>query len=113
MADGPPIGNQKEDRPILLLLGSHWLSMLGVTLVTLAGCSWLIVLPLHMRGRLDNPYIGLLAFLVLPAIFFTGLILIPIGLVLAKHRVQAGLESLPDRRTAWRRLADLYHRARA
>ena len=59
----------QQDRPFLVLLTSHWVSMLGVALVTLAGCSWLFVLPAHLRGHVDNPYIGLLIFIAIPIAF--------------------------------------------
>lgn len=93
----------QSNRSILILLTSHWIAMLGVTLVTLAGCSWLFLLPLHMRGRVDNPYIGLLVFIAIPVVFFLGLALIPIGIVLTRRRWAASLETLPDRKQAWRR----------
>ena len=63
---------QKPSRSVLVLLTSHWLSMAGVALVTLAGFSWIFVLPASLRGRVDNPYIGLLVFIAIPAIFFAG-----------------------------------------
>jgi hypothetical protein len=94
-------GEQK--RPILVLLTSHWISMAGVTLVTLAGCSWLFLLPAHIRGRVDNPYIGLLVFIAIPAVFFTGLLLIPVGIALTKRRIARNLATLPNRSEAWRR----------
>jgi hypothetical protein len=100
--------NKMHDRkhwPFIVLLTSHWVSMLGVALVTVAGCSWLLVLPAHMRGHVDNPYIGLLIFIAIPIVFFLGLVLIPIGIALAKHRVSAGMAAVQDRRTAWRRIA--------
>ena len=58
--------NTQPDRPILVLLASHWISMLGATLVTLAGISWLFALPLNFRGHVGNPYSGLLLFVALP-----------------------------------------------
>src|SRR5271165_4745118 len=90
-------------RPILLLLASHWISMLGVALVTLAGVSWLFVLPTSIRGHAENPYIGILVFIAIPIVFFAGLALIPVGIFLAKRRVEAGLAALPDTHAAWRR----------
>jgi formate-dependent nitrite reductase cytochrome c552 subunit len=42
---------------------------------------------------------------VIPAIFFLGLALIPVGLFLAKRRIGATIETLPDRKTAFRRTA--------
>jgi nitrate/TMAO reductase-like tetraheme cytochrome c subunit len=93
-----------KDRPVLVLLTSHWLSMLGAALVTLAGFSWLFVLPLNVRGGpVSNPYIGLLVFIAIPIVFFAGLIMIPIGIALAKRKVTANLNEIEDRRTAWRR----------
>lgn len=94
-------GNEK--RPVLILLTSHWISMAGVALVTLAGISWLFALPQQLGGRVSNPYIGLLLFGAIPAVFFAGLALIPVGLALARRRVAAHLAELPDRRSAWRR----------
>src|SRR5580692_5818845 len=93
-----------KDRPVLLLLSSHWLSMLGAALVTLAGFSWLFVLPLNFRGGgVNNAYIGLLIFIAIPIVFFAGLILIPIGIALAKHQFTRNLDEIENRRTAWRR----------
>ena len=90
-------------RSILVLLTSHWISMAGVTLVTLAGFSWIFVLPAHLSGRVENPYIGLLVFIAIPAVFFLGLVLIPVGIALSKRRVARQLAALPDRHTALRR----------
>jgi len=91
--------------PALFLLTSHWVGLLGVALVTTAGCSWLFVLPLHMRGSASNPYIGLLIFFGIPVVFFAGLALMPLGMFFARRRVAAGLAALSDRRTLMRRLA--------
>jgi nitrate/TMAO reductase-like tetraheme cytochrome c subunit len=93
----------EQKRPILVLLTSHWITMAGVTLVTLAGCSWLFLLPAHIRGHVDNPYIGLLIFIAIPAVFFAGLVLIPAGIALSKRTVIASFASPTDRQTAWRR----------
>ena len=91
-------------RPILVLLTSRWISMLGAALVTLAGFSWLFVLPLNINGTgVTNPYIGLLLFIAIPIVFFAGLILIPIGIALAKRKVVENLNEIEDRRLALRR----------
>ena len=91
-------------RPLVVLLASHWVSMLGVALATTAGLSWLFVLPQQLGGRASNPYVGILAFLAIPAVLFLGLILIPIGIALARHHVVGTLSAVPDRRAAWRRI---------
>jgi mono/diheme cytochrome c family protein len=92
-----------QKRPILVALTSHWITMAGVTLVTLAGFSWLFVLPVNFRGHVGNPYIGLLVFIAIPAVFFVGLALMPIGIALSRRRVVAELMTTQDRRIAWRR----------
>jgi hypothetical protein len=97
--------NVNSARPVLALLTSHWLNLLGAALVTTAGFSWLFVLPVHLRGNASNPYIGLLVFIYIPVIFFLGLALMPVGFYLAKQRVAKGLASKLDRKTSLRRLA--------
>ena len=95
-------------RPILVLLFSHWVSMLGVALVTTAGFSWLFVLPIQLRGHASNPYIGILVFIFIPAIFILGLVLIALGVFLARRRIESTEEVLlaaADRRAFIRRLA--------
>ena len=93
-------------RPAWFLLTQHWLSLVGVALVATALISWLFVLPQEVRGHADNPYVGILLFLILPAIFFTGLLLIPVGVYLSKRQIRAGLAGETfDRKTAVRRIA--------
>ena len=79
--------NEDSKRPILVLLASHWVSLLGVALVTTAGFSWLFVLPIQLRGHTNNPYIGILVFIFIPVIFILGLILIAVGVFLARRRI--------------------------
>jgi NapC/NirT cytochrome c family protein len=93
-------------RPAWFLLTRHWLSLVGVALVTTAAISWLFVLPLQIRGHVDNPYVGIVVFLILPIIFFTGLVLIPIGVYLSKRQIRKGLAKTAfDRKAALQRLA--------
>jgi len=94
------------DRPAWFLLTRHWLSLVGVFLVTTAVISWLFVLPQQMRGHSENPYIGIIVFLIVPAVFFAGLALIPIGVYLSKRQIRKVLvEGAFDRRVAVQRLA--------
>ena len=77
-----------------------------MALVATSLISLLFVLPQQVRGHVDNPYMGIVVFLVLPAIFFTGLALIPIGVYLGKRKIREGLaEKTFDRKTALRRIA--------
>ena len=98
--------DMRASRPAWFVLTRHWLSLAGVALVTTAGISWLFVLPLSLRGHVNNPYLGIVFFLILPVIFFTGLLLIPIGIYLAKRRIRQGWEeTATDRKAVLRRLA--------
>jgi len=94
-------------RPILALLTAHWITMLGVALVTTAGFSWLFVLPIHFRGHTDNPYIGIVVFIFIPVIFISGLLLIALGVFLTRRRglIKEGQIVGADRRTYIRKLA--------
>ena len=97
--------NQTPHRPVWVLLTSHWLCLAGAALVTTAVISWLFVLPQQIRGHAENPYAGILIFLILPAVFFVGLALIPVGVYLGKRQIREGLAEAPfDRRAALTRL---------
>jgi hypothetical protein len=97
--------NATSDRPAWFVLTRHWLSLCGAALVTTAVISWLFVLPLQIRGHVDNPYAGIVIFLVLPILFFAGLALIPIGFYLSRRRIQKGLgETIFDRKAALHQL---------
>src|ERR1019366_7262580 len=67
-------------------LCNNWISQAGVIVVTTASVFWLFLLPITLRGTPQNPYIGILAYLGLPAPFFLGLILIPLGMWLKRRR---------------------------
>jgi len=100
--------SEDPKRPILALLTSHWISMLGVALVTTAGFSCLFVLPIQVRGHTSNPYIGIVVFIAIPAVLVLGLVLIALGIYLARRRLasfEQGLMAAPDRRVYLRRLA--------
>jgi hypothetical protein len=77
----------------------------GLALIATALISWLFVLPIHLRGHVDNPYTGIIVFLIIPVVFFTGLLLVPIGVYLSKRQIQEGLtQETFDRTASLRRL---------
>jgi nitrate/TMAO reductase-like tetraheme cytochrome c subunit len=69
----------------LVYLSNNWISLLGIVIVTTATVFWLFLLPVTLRGQITHPYIGILIFLLLPAVFVAGLILIPLGIVLRRR----------------------------
>jgi hypothetical protein len=98
--------NELSHRPVWFVLTRHWLSLVGIALVTTAVISWLFVLPQQIRGHVSNPYVGIVVFLIVPVLFFLGLALIPIGVYLGKRHIRQGLaEATFDRKAALERLA--------
>lgn len=78
----------------VLYLANNWVSRIGIFLVTTAGVSWFFLLPVIVKGAPKNPYIGLLLVFALPIIFFSGLVLIPIGIWI-RRRQKKPIEGLP------------------
>ncbi|HEY6968690.1 MAG TPA: NapC/NirT family cytochrome c [Candidatus Angelobacter sp.] len=64
----------------LVYLSNNLLSLIGVVIVTIAGVTWLALLPATIRAAAFHPYVGILIYLGLPALFVIGLLLIPIGI---------------------------------
>jgi hypothetical protein len=71
----------------VLALSRHWISLLGVVLVTTGAVLWLFVVLSGFGRDTDNPYVGILTFFVLPGIFLVGLALIPVG-VYREHKLE-------------------------
>src|SRR5215831_19863242 len=67
-------------------LSNNWISLAGVVIFTTATVFWLFLLPVTLRGETTNPYVGILAFLTIPAPFFAGLLMIPLGMWLKRKR---------------------------
>ena len=106
MAHFRDIINAANNRPVWIVLSRHWLSLVGVGFVSTAVITWLFVLPLSVRGHADNPYLGIVVFLIVPVLFFAGLALIPIGIYLGKRQIRMGLTEAPfDRRAVLSRIA--------
>lgn len=64
---------------LVTLFWRNWLTSLGSILATFSALSIIAFVALGFLG-LDTPYLGVMAFLVMPALFIVGLFLIPIGL---------------------------------
>ncbi len=66
----------------LVHLANNWISLIGVILVTTATIFWLFLLPTTLKGMAATPYIGILTYMGIPAVFFLGLALIPLGILI-------------------------------
>jgi hypothetical protein len=70
----------------LIYLANNWISQIGVVVVTTTAIFWMFLLPTTLKGEVENPYVGILAFMAIPTFFFMGLALIPAGIWLRKRR---------------------------
>jgi hypothetical protein len=70
----------------VVYLSNNLLSLIGVVIVTGATIFWLFLLPTILAGEASQPYMGILTFLALPALFLLGLALIPLGIWLRRKR---------------------------
>ena len=64
----------------------HPVSLAGAVITTAMAALFLILLLLDAVGYLDNPYLGLLLFVAVPAAFIVGLLLMPLGAWLDSRR---------------------------
>ena len=66
------------------------ISVTGMVLTTISAVLFLVVFLADLFGLHTNPYIGIVFFLILPAVFLAGLALIPIGVWIERRRRAAG-----------------------
>jgi nitrate/TMAO reductase-like tetraheme cytochrome c subunit len=72
-----------------LFFGNNPISLAGGAITTAAGVTMIAYWLVELYGRPnDNPYLGIIFFLLLPALFIAGLILIPLGLFLRRRKLQ-------------------------
>ena len=83
-----------EDRRLffgrLFNFANNGLTIAGVVLTTLSGLLIIVFLIAQLWGGLDNPYIGLFAYVVLPMVFILGLLEIPIGMWRRRRKLLRG-----------------------
>jgi nitrate/TMAO reductase-like tetraheme cytochrome c subunit len=72
-----------------LFFGNNPISLAGGALTSAAGVTMIGYWLMEMLGRLnDNPYLGIIFFLLLPGLFIAGLVLIPIGVFIRRRKLQ-------------------------
>jgi nitrate/TMAO reductase-like tetraheme cytochrome c subunit len=71
-------------------LARNPISIAGAWITTLSVCAFVTYLVMDQFGLLGSPYAGLFGFMVVPAFFALGLILIPIGMWVEARRRRAG-----------------------
>jgi hypothetical protein len=78
-------------RRVLAAALRHWISAIGVALTTASALLFLFFIALDLLGLFQNPYVGIIIFVIVPAVFVVGLACIPVGLWLEQRqrRVEA------------------------
>jgi nitrate/TMAO reductase-like tetraheme cytochrome c subunit len=80
----------REDwlRPALFF-GNNPISLAGGAITTASGITMMSYWLAELSGHLsNNPYLGIIFFLILPALFILGLLVIPFGVVLRRKKLQ-------------------------
>lgn len=73
----------------IVYLSNNLISLLGVVMVTTATVLFIFLMPMFWSGTAENPYMGLLVFMLLPGAFIGGLLLIPLGILVRSKREQS------------------------
>lgn len=71
-------------------LARHPLAIAGALIATLSAVAFCALLVAALAGMFSNPYAGLVVFVVIPAAFVIGLLLIPVGMWLQRRRLRSG-----------------------
>jgi nitrate/TMAO reductase-like tetraheme cytochrome c subunit len=72
-----------------LFFGNNPISLAGGAITSAAGVTMIGYWLVELFGRPnDNPYLGIIFFLILPAVFVMGLVLIPVGVFLRRKKLQ-------------------------
>ena len=72
-----------------LFFGNNPISLAGGAVTSASGVTMIGYWLVEMLGRPnDNPYLGIIFFLILPALFIAGLVLIPIGVYIRRRKLQ-------------------------
>jgi hypothetical protein len=69
---------------------SHPLTLVGAIVTTISAVLFLVFLLLDVIGVHTSPYLGIVTFVALPALFVAGLLLIPLGARQARRRAARG-----------------------
>jgi nitrate/TMAO reductase-like tetraheme cytochrome c subunit len=72
-----------------LFFGNNPISLAGGAITTASGVTMIAYWLVELFGRHnDNPYLGIIFFLLLPALFIAGLVLIPVGMWARRKKLQ-------------------------
>jgi hypothetical protein len=73
-------------KSFFIALMRNWISLAGAAVVTATAILIITLFTLETFGLRGSPYMGILAYLILPGLFLLGLLLIPIGIAQQRRR---------------------------
>ena len=85
-ADSPEVNPQSSHPPVSAKLYKNPISLIGMALAAVAFANILFLFFLDAFSHISSPYVGILAYMVAPAIMFVGLVMIPIGMAVERRR---------------------------
>jgi len=68
------------------------ISLAGVVITTISAIIFLTLFAIELVGFSGGPYMGIMAFLIVPAFFVGGLVLIPFGIWRARRKAKLAAE---------------------
>jgi len=85
-ADSQEVNPQNSHPPVSVKLYKNPISLIGMALAAVAFANILFLFFLDAFSHVSSPYVGILAYMVAPAIMIVGLVMIPIGMVVERRR---------------------------
>jgi hypothetical protein len=79
-------------RDFIAALTRNPLGLVGTAVTTASAVLFALLFALELVGFVGNPYIGILAYMILPGLFLMGLVLIPWGIHRERKRARAAAE---------------------
>jgi nitrate/TMAO reductase-like tetraheme cytochrome c subunit len=85
-ADSQEVNLYTSHSPVSIKLYKNPISLVGIALAVVAFLNILFLIFLDSFSHVSSPYVGILAYMVAPAIMFVGLVMIPIGMIVERRR---------------------------
>src|SRR5208282_4283869 len=85
-ADSQQVNPDSSHPPVGAKLYKNPISLIGLALAAVAFTNIIFLILLDAFSHISSPYVGILAYMVAPAIMVVGLIMIPVGMVIERRR---------------------------
>ena len=85
-ADSQEVNPHNSHPPVSVKLYKNPISLIGMALTAVAFANILFLMFLDAFSHISSPYVGILAYMVAPAIMTVGLVMFPVGMVVERRR---------------------------